>query len=70
MAIAPTDFNEPEGLYEVIDGRFVEKTTGVYETWLASVIYWIVDPFVKANAFGRVVQNMIFDLRPYIDRER
>ena len=27
---------EPDGLYEVIDGRIVEKPMGVYEYWLAA----------------------------------
>lgn len=70
MATAPTEFIEPERLYEVIDGRIVEKPMGVYETWLASVIYSILDPFVKANGLGRVLLEMIFDLRPHVNRER
>ena len=31
----PEILSEPEGLYEVIDGRVVEKPMGVYEVWLA-----------------------------------
>ena len=39
----PIDHGEPDCLYEVIDGRIVEKTIGAYECWLASVIFgcWI-----------------------------
>ena len=33
--IGLTDQVEPDGLYEVIDGRIVEKATGAYENWLA-----------------------------------
>lgn len=66
----PSDFVEPDGLYEVIDGRFVEKTLGVYETWFASVLFPILDSFARANDLGRVVQEMIFDLRPHVNRER
>jgi Uma2 family endonuclease len=66
----PTDLIEPEGLYEVVSGRIVEKPMGVYENWFAKVIYDALDPFVKANSLGRVVQEMIFDLRPHVDRER
>ena len=62
--------SEPEGLYEVIDGRVVEKPMGAYEVWLAKVIYDLVNPYVKDNSLGRVVQEMIFDLRPTVDRER
>lgn len=61
---------EPDGPYEVIDGRFVEKTVGAYECWLAAVIFGALDPYLKRNPLGRVVQEMIFDLRPTVDRER
>jgi Uma2 family endonuclease len=65
-----TDRHEYDGLFEVIDGRIVEKTMGAYECWLASVIFGALDPYNSANPVGRVVQEMIFDLRPHIDRER
>jgi len=65
-----TDLVEPEGLYEVIDGRFVEKAMGVYESLFATVMFRALDRYVEAHALGRVVQEMIFDLRPHVDRER
>jgi Uma2 family endonuclease len=65
-----TDRHEYDGLFEVIDGRIVEKTTGAYECWLASVIFGALNPYNNANPVGRVVQEMIFDLRRHIDRER
>jgi Uma2 family endonuclease len=67
---ALTDQVEPEGLYEVIDGRIVEKAIGAYENWLAAVIFGVLDRYAEANAAGRVVQEMIFDLRPHVTRER
>jgi Uma2 family endonuclease len=66
----PANQSEPDGLYEVIDGRFVEKTTGAYECWLAGVIFGVLDRYVEGNPSGRAVQEMIFDLRPTVDRER
>jgi Uma2 family endonuclease len=66
----PEILSEPEGLYEVIDGRVVEKPMGVYEVWLAGEIYDLVNRHVRDNLLGRVVQEMIFDLRPTVDRER
>jgi len=66
----PINLSEPDGLYEVIDGRFVEKTMGAYECWLAAVMFGALDPYLKANPLGRAVQEMIFDLRPTVDRER
>jgi Uma2 family endonuclease len=67
---ALTDQVEPEGLYEVIDGRIVEKTIGVYENLLAAVFFGILDRHMEMNPVGWVVQEMIFDLRPQINRER
>jgi hypothetical protein len=56
----PIDQYEPDGLYEVIDGRIVEKSTGAYECWLASMFFGALDPYNSANPLGRVVQEMIF----------
>ena len=67
---ALTDHVEPEGLYEMIDGRIVEKATGVYENLLAAVFFGVLDRYMEANSVGWVVQEMIFDLRPQINRER
>jgi Uma2 family endonuclease len=65
-----SDPGEPDGLYEVVDGRFVEKSTGVYENWLAGVIFGEINRYAEANPIGRSVIQMIFDLRPRVDRER
>jgi Uma2 family endonuclease len=64
------DRHEPDSLDEVIDGCIVEKTIVAYECWLASVIFGALDLYNSANPLGRVVQEMIFDLRPHVDRER
>jgi hypothetical protein len=65
----PTNWIEPDGLYEVIDGRVVEKTMGAYECWLAALLFGALDTYLKANPVGRAVQEMIFDLRPVAERE-
>jgi Uma2 family endonuclease len=65
-----TEPGDPDGLYEMIDGRIVEKTMGVYEYWLAGLIYGAIDRYAEANPVGRAVIEMIFDLRPHVDRER
>jgi Uma2 family endonuclease len=67
---ALTSLNEPEALYEVISGRIVEKAVGVYECWLAAVVFRALGPYLKANPLGRAAQEMIFDLRPAVDCER
>lgn len=74
VGIEPIDplagMREPEGLYEVVDGRILEKSMGAYECWFASVVFGTLDSFVRANPSGRVLQEMIFHLRPHVDRER
>jgi Uma2 family endonuclease len=64
------DWGEPEGLYEVIDGRIVEKPMGAYDYWLAGLIYGAIDRYTEAHPTGRALIEMIFDLRPHVDRER
>ena len=66
----PEILTEPEGLYEVIDGQVVEKSMGVYECWLATEVFDLLNRHVKGNSLGRVLMEMIFDLRPTVDRER
>jgi Uma2 family endonuclease len=65
-----TSLSDPDALYEVIDGRVVEKTVGAYECWLAAVVFGVLDPYLKANPRGRAVQEMIFDFRPAVNRQR
>ena len=58
----PIDQHEPYGLYEVIDGRIVEKTVGAYECWLASVIFGAPQPVQhREPGWARGAGN---DLRP------
>jgi Uma2 family endonuclease len=66
----PEILSEPDGLYEVIDGRFVEKPMGAYECWLLAVISNSLSRYVEDNSLGRAVPEMIFDLRPTVERER
>ena len=56
---------EPEGLYEVVDGIVVEKPPlGAYESELANILGEWMTAFVRANRLGRVLVEMLFDLRP------
>ena len=41
----PEILSEPDGLYEVIDGRVVEKPMGAYECWLAAWICKLLNRF-------------------------
>jgi len=62
--------SEPDGLYEVIDGRVVEKPMGAYECWLAAVFSNSLSRYAEENALGRAMPEMIFNLRPTVNRER
>jgi Uma2 family endonuclease len=66
----PEILSEPDGLYEVIDGRIVEKPMGAYECWLAGEIFDLINRYVKDKSLGRAVPEMMFDFRPTVDRER
>src|SRR5271165_4842483 len=66
----PPNLSEPDGPYEVIDGRFEEKSMGAYECWLAVVIHGFLSRHVEASPRGRALIEMIFDFRPTVDRER
>jgi Uma2 family endonuclease len=65
-----TNQSEPNGLYEVVDGRIVEKAMGAYEYWLAGVMHGMLDRYAEAHPVGRALIEMIFDFRPHVDRER
>jgi Uma2 family endonuclease len=62
--------SQPDALYEVVGGRIVEKTVGAYECWLVAVLLEALATYLKSNQLGRAVPEMIFDLRPTLDRER
>ncbi len=60
-----------DSLYEVVDGVIVEKPPmGAYEFELASVLQDVLSPFARSHRLGRVVTEMIFDLRPAANRQR
>jgi Uma2 family endonuclease len=58
---------EPDGFYEVVDGKVVEKPLmSAFESWLADELVRLVNLFDPTSRFGRVHQEMLF----LIDRER
>lgn len=59
-----------EALYEIVDGSFEEKPMGAYEVDLACVLFELLAPFVRAHRLGRIRTEMVFDLRPAVDRGR
>jgi Uma2 family endonuclease len=56
----------PDGLYEVVDGRVVEKTMGAYESQTARLIVTYLLGFLQQNPLGVVEFELLF----LLDRER
>ena len=60
-----------ELLYEVIDGIIVEKPPmGAYEYRLGFKLGVRLANFVEPPGLGQVCTELLFDLRPIVDRER
>jgi Uma2 family endonuclease len=49
-----------EMLYEVVDGEIVEKTVGVHEAEIATLLIEFLAPFARAHRLGRVFGETIF----------
>lgn len=66
-----TRFVEPEGLYEFVGDQVVEKPSmSAYEQWLTNLLDDIFAEHAKAHQLGRSYVEMLFDLRPAVDRRR
>jgi Uma2 family endonuclease len=62
---------EPEGLYEVVGDQIIEKPPmGAFEGGIACLLLEWMGPFARSNGLGQVVLEILFDLRPAVDRER
>src|SRR5438874_1075007 len=69
--VSPPPAIEPDGFYEVVGSLVVEKPPlGAFEYELASLLCLELGTFAKANRLGRAVVEMLFDLRPAVDRQR
>lgn len=63
--------DEPEGLYEVIDGRVLEKAEmGAFEAWIASALFRSLVTTPEVVDRGRVATELLFRLSsdPKLDR--
>ena len=71
LEILETPAGGLDGLYEVVDGRAVEKPSmGAYEYELATIVLNYLHAHVRSRGLGRVLTGMMFDLRPAVDRQR
>ena len=73
LASGPIDLTvvQPEGLYEVVNGKVVEKPAmGVYETHLASALMCLLGHFIRSNRLGNLELEMLFLLDAANDLKR
>jgi Uma2 family endonuclease len=72
LVSGPMDLStiEPDGHYEVVDGKVVEKPAmGVFETWFASELFgWLRSSGIQVH--GRVLSEMLFLLDAANDLKR
>ncbi len=68
---ALTNEVEPEGLYEFVDGKFLEKPPlGAFELALANILGQSMSAYLREKPLGRVFIEMIFRIKssPRLDR--
>ncbi len=53
-----------DGLYEIINGKVVEKSMGLYEVHVNNLLNLFLGRFVFDNQLGNVEAEMLFKLRP------
>jgi Uma2 family endonuclease len=65
--IAATELrpDDPDALYEVVDGQIVEKAMGAFEVHCAYELMWHLSAFAREHKLGTVQMEMLF----LIDRE-
>jgi Uma2 family endonuclease len=59
-----------EMLFEVVDGRLVERVRSARETEIASIMTGLMGAFVRANRSGRVLGQMLFRIDQEKDLQR
>jgi Uma2 family endonuclease len=60
-----------EDFYEVIGNQTVEKPAmGALESTLASLLLEIMAPYARSSKLGQAFAEVLFDLRPTVDRSR
>jgi Uma2 family endonuclease len=58
------------GLYEVVEGRVVEKTMSARETEIATIVVGMLSLFLRTNRLGKVVGEMLFRINQQRDLRR
>lgn len=78
--VTPTPSSPPEpeesvvvprpDLYEIVGDEIVEKMLGALEASVLTFLFKPLAPHVWANRLGEIHPEMMFDLRPAVDRSR
>jgi len=67
--LVPTQLDRFDGRFEIIGQRVVEKPPmGVLESTLASLLLELMGPYARTMKLGQVFCEVLFDLRPSVDR--
>ena len=53
-------FVPDDGLYELVDGKLVEKKVGAQQVEIANLLGQFMGPFARSNRLGRVLIEMVF----------
>jgi Uma2 family endonuclease len=59
-----------DGLYEVIDGKIVEKDVGAQQAEIAGLVTQIMGPFARTHRLGRVIPEMVYRIDPVKNLQR
>ena len=75
MATAPTTLDhesllEPDGLYEVVDGRIQEKDMGAFEADIAKVLLLAINDYLRTNPLGSIHIELLFQIDPVANTRR
>ena len=65
-----TEYPPGDMLYEVVDGRIVEKKMSARETEIASILIELIGHFLRTNRLGKVVGEMLFRINLEKDLRR
>jgi Uma2 family endonuclease len=59
-----------DGLYELVDGKIVEKIVGAQQAEIAGLVTQIMGPFARTHRLGRVIPEMVFRIDPAKNLQR
>ena len=70
MSVATATEVPDDMLYEVVDGQITEKTVGVREAEIATMLIGFLGPFVRERRLGKIFAMTIFRIDVHKDLQR